>query len=180
MNGYTRKIGGTCAGLVATGLALQEPFSKEKLIVAGMVVAGSMIGSLNPDIDHKNSTISKKHKIISWIMRHIFEHRGFTHAPIIQAVIIFAMLYWGRNFGGTIGYSYLGFVVGLGVGIFSHIFLDWLTVAGVPLFYPFTKKKFHLLELKTNKHSGGTAVVIIFATVVVLSVRVFLVLNGMS
>ena len=177
MNGYTHKIGGTCAGLLAAGMALHEPFSKEKLIVTGMIVAGSMLGSLIPDIDHKNSTISKKHKIISWIMRHLFEHRGFTHAPIIQAVIVFALLYWGRDFGGIIGYSYAGFIIGIGIGIFSHIFLDWLTVAGVPLFYPFTKKKFHLLELKTNKHSDITAAVIAIITIIILAVKLLTVMN---
>ena len=63
MNGYTHKIGGTCAGLLATSLALNAPYSPEKFIVAGTIMAGSIVGSLLPDIDHKNSTISKKHKI---------------------------------------------------------------------------------------------------------------------
>ena len=175
MNGYTHKIGGTCAALVATCLALQEPFSPEKLTVAGFIVAGAALGSLLPDIDHKNSTISKKHKITSWIMTHLFEHRGFTHAPLIQALFIALLFYIGKNLGGVIGYSYLGFVTGLGIGIFSHTLLDWLTVGGVPLFYPFTKKRFHLMSLKTAKHSKGTAFVIILLTIAIIAVKAYFV-----
>ena len=175
MNGYTHKIGGTCAGLIATSLALQEPFSPEKLTVAGLIVAGAALGSLLPDIDHKNSTISKKHKIISWIMTRLFEHRGFTHAPLIQLLFI-AFLFWiGKDLGGIIGYSYLGVVIGLGIGILSHTLLDWLTVGGIPLLYPFTKKKFHLMSLKTSKHSKGTAIFIILITAIVICVKAYFV-----
>lgn len=175
MNGYTHKIGGTCAGLVATCLALQEPFSPEKLTVAGLVVAGAALGSLLPDIDHKNSTISKKHKITSWIMTHLFEHRGFTHAPLIQMLFVAILFYLGKNLGGVIGYSYLGFVVGLGIGILSHTLLDWLTVGGVPLLYPFTKRRFHLMSLKTSKHSKGMAIFLTLITIVIIGAKAYFV-----
>lgn len=175
MNGYTHKIGGTCAALVATCLALQEPFSTDKLIVAGCIVAAAGIGSLLPDIDHKNSTISKKHKITSWIMTHLFEHRGFTHAPLIQLMFLAILFYFGKNLGGIVQYAYLGTVIGLGIGLLSHTFLDWLTVGGIPLLYPFTKRKFHLMSLKTSKHSKGMAVFIVLLTIAIIGVKAYFV-----
>ena len=175
MNGYTHKIGGTCAGIIATCLALQQPISTDKLIISGCIIAAAGIGSLLPDIDHKNSTISKKHKITSWIMTHLFEHRGFTHAPLIQLMFIALLFALGRNLGGIVGYSYLGIVVGLGIGILSHTFLDWLTVGGVPLLYPFTKRKFHLMRLKTAKHSKGVTIFIILITMAIVAAKVYFV-----
>lgn len=171
MNGYTHKIGGTCAGLIATCLALQAPVSPEKIAVSALIVTGATIGSLLPDIDHKNSTISKKHKVVSWVITHLFEHRGFTHAPLIQVLFTVLLLYLGRNLGGAIGFCYLGFAIGIGLGLLSHTLLDMLTVGGIPLLYPFTKKKFRLLHLKTGKHSGIVAILLIIATIMVIGAK---------
>lgn len=178
MNGYTHKIGGTSAGLLATSLASNIPYSPEKFIVAGTIMAGSIIGSLLPDIDHKNSTISKKHKILSWFIRLVCDHRGITHAPLVQAVLIMSLLYLGRDASNIVGYAYIGFVVGLGIGIFNHLFLDLLTVSGIPLLYPFTKKKIHLMTLNTTKHSRATTVFIICLTVVIIGIKLFFALNN--
>lgn len=168
MNGYTHKIGGTCAGITAVTLALQQPISPEKLAVSAFIIAGAAVGSLLPDIDHKNSTISKKHKITAWIFTHLFEHRGFTHAPLIQLLFSALLFYLGRELSGIIGYCYLGTVIGLTIGLLSHTLLDMLTVGGIPLLYPFSKKKIHLMNLKTAKHSGVVAIFTIFLTVLVV------------
>ena len=46
---------------------------------------------------------------------------------------------------------YFMFALGLFVGILSHIFLDALTVKGVPLLGPITYKKYRLMKLRTNR-----------------------------
>lgn len=47
-----------------------------------------------------------------------------------------------------IGYYFLG----IGVGYISHLFLDALTVSGVPLFQPWLKKNIKIANLKTGEH----------------------------
>lgn len=168
MNGYTHKIGGTCAGITAVTMYLQEPISPEKIAVSACIILGATFGSLVPDIDHKNSTISKKHKIISWIFTHLFEHRGFTHAPLIQLLLCACLISLGRDLSGILGLCYLGLVVGFTIGTLSHSLLDMMTVGGIPLLYPFTKKKFRIMKLKTAKHSGTVAVLSIFLTIFIV------------
>ena len=34
----------------------------------------------------------------------------------------------------------------------SHLALDIITVRGVPILYPFTKKNYNILNLRTEKH----------------------------
>lgn len=168
MNGYTHKIGGTCAGITAVALALQEPISTEKLIVSGLIIAGATIGSLIPDIDHKNSTISKKHRVTSWIVTHLFEHRGFTHSPLVQLLLCFFLFHMFKDLSGVIGFSILGLIIGLAIGMLSHSLLDMMTIGGIPLLYPFTKKKFRIMKLKTAKHSGLVAVLCIIITIFIV------------
>lgn len=43
-------------------------------------------------------------------------------------------------------------ILGISIGMGSHLLMDSLTVGGVPWLWPFTKKKFHFLNLKTNEH----------------------------
>ena len=55
---------------------------------------------------------------------------------------------------------------GFFIGIFSHLFLDSLTVSGIPLLYPFSKKKYKLLRLKTNKHELLSQIIVFIPTLI--------------
>lgn len=63
---------------------------------------------------------------------------------------------------------YLYGMVGFFVGYLSHLFLDALTVAGVPLFAPISQKKYRLLKLKTGRHEKIATFILIGLTTMTL------------
>lgn len=146
MMGKTHLLGGIAAGCVAAAAC-------PDLSTKGVAVAAGAVGGLIPDIDHKNSILSKKVPVISWIVRLFSGHRGLFHCPLFYILIATGI------------YSFLlpemewikcGFY-GLFAGIFSHLLLDACTVHGIPMFFPFSRKNIHLLPLRTN--SGGEMVI---------------------
>ena len=76
-------------------------------------------------------------------------HRSLSHS-ILSSVIIG-------------GFSYLGFRqynlplygIYVGIGYFLHIFEDMFTMSGVPLLYPFIKKKFRIPLMSTGSKKGA-------------------------
>ncbi len=122
---------------------------------ACVVIGSSWLGSLLPDIDHPTSTMSKKfflasipYRILQFIFgkfkytKDFVGHRGITHSLLFLSIPILLMLFVFDNSWLDLG------MVGLSVGIFSHLFMDMLNPMGVPLFLPFAKKKFRLLPKK--------------------------------
>lgn len=146
MMGKTHILGGIAAGCAAAAIC-PDPVSK------GAAIAAGAIGGLIPDIDHKNSNLSKKVPVLSWIVRLFAGHRGLFHCPLLY-VLLAAILYsfllpemeWWR-------YGFYG----LFAGIFSHLLLDSCTIHGIPMLFPFSKKNIHLLPIRTN--SAGEMVV---------------------
>lgn len=74
---------------IAGGLALGYiAFSKVPMFNVDMtqsktliiITSGLVVGSLFPDIDHKNSYLSRKIKPLSFITSKLFKHREFTHS----------------------------------------------------------------------------------------------------
>lgn len=127
----------------------------ESLKNIGLVLFLSFVGSLLPDIDHPTSTASKKMFLLSLpyrILQFIFGkikftkdfvgHRGITHSLLFLSIPIILMLFVFQS-------PYLkASMFGLGVGIFSHIFMDMLNPHGVPILMPLSKKTFRLLPKK--------------------------------
>lgn len=168
MNYKTHMIGGIGAGVLAFPVAasiLGVEHSTNLLSLAGGVsVFAGILGATVPDIDHKGSYIGKKIKIISCLISSAFGHRGLTHAPLVNTVLLACSLYLVKA-PDIYWYSLL---FGFFGGIYSHILLDGFTKGGIPLFYPFTKKKFSLGLLVT----GGKGEKV-FRTI--LSIGVFLI-----
>lgn len=59
-------------------------------------------------------------------------------------------------------------VIGIFVGVISHLLLDFITKAGIPLLYPITKKKMHIIGLTTGKHDWIIETVFICITLICL------------
>ena len=104
----------------------------------------SGIGSLLPDIDTRNGVINKlthfhssnknKNNKDKSNNNNYLNHRGITHSltiPLFIYLIYFAFL---RN----------NLILPFVVGYISHLLLDMLTPMGVPLFMPFSKKRFKI------------------------------------
>ena len=105
-----------------------------------IITSGLILGSLFPDIDHRNSYLSRKIKPISFITSKLFKHREFTHS-IVGTITVSYLLYLilDRTNIETM-YSSM-FNEAFTIGIISHIILDMMTVSGVVLFYPIYKKR---------------------------------------
>jgi membrane-bound metal-dependent hydrolase YbcI (DUF457 family) len=86
-----------------------------------------LFGSLLPDIDTKTSSLGR------WFvfrpLQVAFSHRGITHSLLFLAILSLGFWYF-------LPLGFEGFVLGYG----SHLFLDLLTIKGIPLFWPITQK----------------------------------------
>lgn len=147
MMGRTHICGGVLAGLSVAAVT-QCPYS-----AAALTAAAGAVGGLIPDIDHKNSKISKKVPLLSWAVRLFSGHRGIFHCPLLYVVI--AAVIYSFWFPQTELMQMVFY--GTFAGIFSHLLLDALTVHGIPAFFPLSRKNIHLLSIKTN--SFGETVV---------------------
>lgn len=67
-------------------------------------------------------------------------HRKFTHSLLFMALVTFYCSLAVEFF--SVPWFYL---VGFLIGVASHLGGDFLTHRGIPVFYPFIKKKFHFI-----------------------------------
>lgn len=170
MNGKTHKIGGLCAGIIATSMIIEAPYSFEKLFIGGVLIGGSVLGSLMPDIDLPSSTVGKRVKPISYLINQIFGHRGITHTPILHIICSIFLLILGGGLTGFIKLTYLSFVIGLFVGGVSHLVLDAMTVKGIPFLYPFSKKRQRIASFTTGQDEFIVQVITVGFTILVMGI----------
>ncbi|MCV2499759.1 MAG: metal-dependent hydrolase [Candidatus Lightella neohaematopini] len=97
------------------------------------VILGSLITCLLPDIDHPKSFIGKRFKWLSIPIYKLFGHRSFTHSLLLIIIIIIYVNIRKINISVDVIYAMI-------IGYISHIIADILTPAGIPLFWPYSKK----------------------------------------
>ncbi len=128
MKGKTHIIG----GLALSGLLLyyNKTYQWDLSITTFDYIAGAVLGSLLPDIDHKKSFLGS-------IIHLPIKHRTLTHSLIFLFITSIFVL----QFNKSIAY-------GLFLGISSHLFLDMLPIRskGICLFYP-SKKRYSFFHL---------------------------------
>lgn len=139
MNYKTHINGGILAGLYAS-----TQMNNLTLISTGVLLGGTFLGSILPDIDHKNSYIGKKAKTVSKAINKLAGHRKLFHAPLVYLFL------YSTGLGMTSNVLTLLGIKGLFFGVLSHLILDSFTIGGLPWFYPFSKKRFSLGKIKTN------------------------------
>lgn len=139
MNYKTHLNGGALVGLY-----ISSQIPKSHILSIGIFLGGTIIGSILPDIDHKNSYIGKKTKGVSKAINKFAGHRKLFHAPLAY------LLLYSMSMGAITQKSLLVWVTGLFCGVMSHLILDSFTIGGLPWFYPLTKKRFSLSKIKTN------------------------------
>lgn len=111
-------------GLVFLAIGNRAGLLEMDLVSAGFAVAGSLL----PDIDHPGSAIGRRTRPLSDLAGLILGHRGFTHSLLSLIAWAIALLY--------AGISELDWLIAISLGYLSHLFGDWLTPRGVPLFWP--------------------------------------------
>lgn len=144
----THVVGGILASLMGV-LAIQSLGVSLSPEHQGILIATSTFGSLVPDIDHQNSYIGTRARLTSKVVNSLCGHRGVTHSPMVVSTFMFLAYCLFAEFvakGAVVDYAFLGLLIGM----LSHMFLDMLTKGGIPLWYPFTKKKVSLTGMKTG------------------------------
>ncbi|WP_297429381.1 metal-dependent hydrolase [Clostridium sp.] len=131
-------------GGILSGLYISSQMAGLPVISTVTFIGGAILGSILPDIDHKNSYIGKKTKVVSSAINKFAGHRKLFHGPLIY------LLLYSMSFGITNNKILMLGIKGIFLGILSHLVLDSFTIGGVPWFYPFSKKKFSLGKFKTN------------------------------
>lgn len=120
------------------------------------------VGGLLPDIDHPESVIGRRVKILSHPLSAIFGHRGMTHS-LLAVIGIGAVLVFMTSHSQYSQFNWM--IAPLCIGYLSHILGDALTPSGVPLFYP--KKKTYSLNLFKTRSTAE------FITVCTLTLLLF-------
>jgi len=105
-----------------------------------------LFGSALPDIDHPNSFIGKKTKIIAWL----FEHRGFWHSLFALIPISFAFSFVLAKIN----------LYALFIGYASHLIIDAATKEGIMLFHPLSK-----FRIRGFIHTGGLMEYVLLAVI---------------
>ncbi|MCC2821012.1 metal-dependent hydrolase [Lachnoclostridium pacaense] len=150
MNGTAHKLMGFFLGGVT--ISVVEP----TLPVAGVVLGMAVLGELAPDIDTVNSTISLRIPIIPKLINRKFGHRGLLHSPLF--LVLLWLVIGSRNFMGNV----------FCIGYLGHLVQDLFTCAGLPLLFPFDKKKISLFPY----HSGGIMDYVITSILILLLLTV--------
>jgi inner membrane protein len=119
-------------GIVFTGLFCS--FFSINIFASPVFISATILGSLLPDIDHTKSWIGKSvYPIAKWISRN-YGHRTITHSIFFLIGIFLISLFIEKNFRADYSISTILFF-----SVLSHFIFDMVTLAGIPLFYPFYK-----------------------------------------
>lgn len=118
MTGKTHIIGGIAA---ATAYAYYSNYDPSTLVISGA------IGAIIPDICHGGSKIGRRFPILSKIINAIFGHRTFTHSLLFLVLIGYVTSLFFEN---------QSVVIGVLLGMASHLVLDACTKNGIKLLYP--------------------------------------------
>jgi len=142
MQGKTHLVFGMCTG-ITTACLVNDFNITEKIIFASVCI----ISSIFPDIDIQSSMIGKKVKLISATINKMFGHRGFIHSPLFFSFLYLILFTSQKSLMFKMPWAA---IMGAGLGFFGHLVLDTATKGGVPWLYPFSKKKYHITNVKTG------------------------------
>ncbi|SDM40581.1 inner membrane protein [Psychrobacillus sp. OK028] len=148
MTGNTHIIGGLAASLAVAQVTNYEPI---------LLVSAGVVGALIPDICHGGSRIGRKFKVLSKVINTLFGHRSFTHSLLFLGLMALLLTSFVDN---------ESIVIGILVGIASHLLLDMATKNGIKLLFPLKVT----IRFPITARTGGTAEYLVFAALSVLTV----------
>lgn len=133
-----------------------------------LIVMGSLIGSVIPDIDNASSYIAKltfplgtPFTAAQKLMRkEKWEHRGIMHDGFIYLV------------GIVLSYFYFTPLLGFFLGALTHILLDMFNPAGIP--FCFGVKRLRLAKIPSGSKEGIRVSALLTALVLVAGVTIYL------
>ncbi|SEQ61428.1 metal-dependent hydrolase [Piscibacillus halophilus] len=147
---------------ITTSLTLAAGISKYLALPFTVgYLAGTVLGSVLPDIDKKDSFIGQRSLGISHLVQMLFGHRGFTHSVLCWVIISIICL----NYPSA-------FTYGLLIGYIGHIIGDFFSNRGVPILYPIIKKPFSPPSFLTYRTSSTSESIIFVSSIVILLIMV--------
>ena len=142
MTGKTHAICGTVTMLAITAVNFSGFQLDEHTYLPAIGLLSVAAGSYMPDIDIHRSKLGQQHKFIS---KHL-THRGITHTLLFPVLLFIAMLMVAAVNIPFLPDLMFGFIVGWVV----HILADLCNRKGVPLFWPFYRKRVHIASFLTS------------------------------
>ena len=153
------------------GLALH--IFKPSPVVSVFMTAGTIVGSILPDIDTTSSKISRTcltAQCTSILLEDFAGHRGLMHTPFFIALTGLAGL--GvilRNLGSNLSIILSILIIPFLAGMSIHLLLDAFTPMGIMLLYPFDKKRYSFKRtVKTGSMMEYRLFAIFFLSALVL------------
>ncbi len=137
-------VGMCVAALAASPLTMQPGQLLVLLVVAS-------ISSVLPDLDLR------------------IKHRMLLHSlPSLAVATLILTVVWALL---SLPYPSLA-ILGFAAGYASHILLDMLTVRGVALLYPFTRRRYRILRLSSSSPAANTLLTV-SSTVILLLIILY-------
>ncbi|HEY4691113.1 MAG TPA: metal-dependent hydrolase [Anaerolineae bacterium] len=165
MKGESHIVLGAAAG---AALHLAVPYLPAGVLPLSVVIGVNVVGSLLPDIDSDESIIrqatgtNRRSGCLGWIVSLGFSlfggHRAITHSLIALGLV-----------AGLARWAGQPWALAFAVGYAAHLLADMLTRAGIPLLWPFTDRRFHLLP-RPLRVTTGTLVEYLLVLVAVIGV----------
>lgn len=109
---------------------------------APAAVAGLLIGSVLPDIDETRSWLGRRIPVLSTLVKMLFGHRGLTHSGLVLLLMGVGMMSVQSEFFQA-----------LFIGVILHIAADFFSAGGIPLLYPFSRKRSQIALYRTGSWS---------------------------
>lgn len=129
-----------------------------------LIMAGGVVGSYLPDIDHPKSALGRRVLPLSLLIAKIFGHRGITHS-LIAVVAMAGLLWWALQKTSLDRSISIPVLIGIVVGYLSHLLCDWLTRSGVPLLWPSKRRFASPLRLRTGSFPEYALAVLMYSWV---------------
>lgn len=139
MTGKTHLTAGALAAVFLVRAEQGEP-----LLVLSGCVGATLLGSLFPDIDLETSKLGHAVYPLAKLLNRTVGHRTVFHAPLLYLALCALLIPQFPRWTPCI----ISFAVGAG----THIGLDALNPAGVPLFWPW-KKRLSLASIDTGRRA---------------------------
>lgn len=131
------------------------------LYEGGGIIAAAAAGALVPDIDIPTSSLGSKIKPISKGVNKAFGHRGLFHAPLLYIALYICMTFILPQTAKIYLMSFM-------LGILSHMILDLLNKAGIPILYPILKGNVHLASFSASGMADLVCRVVMYVAVITL------------
>lgn len=151
----------TAKGHILLALLLSSPISMN-IQHPEVFISALTLGAVFPDIDEPESSVGRKAPMISFVIKKIFGHRGFTHRLFVPYALFVAALFLG-------GISKIA-MFGFALGYFLHTIGDMMTKSGIEsYFWPFWQNRAIYLLPASLRFKTGSIIEMLLITLLALA-----------